>query len=82
LVRWYLAAVQSQLNAVVTASELLAAVYQSQKGEPERKMIIPNFPMEVQYPDTIVKVLEPDEIQRPLRVKKPGAEMEFGTGCL
>lgn len=37
--------------------------------------------MEVKHPDTIVKVLEPDEIQKPLRVKKPGAEMEFGTGC-
>jgi hypothetical protein len=44
-------------------------------------MVIPNFPMEVKHPDTIVKVLEPDEIQRPLRIKKPGAEMEFGTGC-
>jgi hypothetical protein len=81
LARWRLAAVQTQLNAVVSAPELLAAVHQSKKGEPERKMVIPNFPMEVQHPDTIVKVLEPDEIQKPIRVKKTGAAMEFGTGC-
>lgn len=79
--RWRLAAVQTQLNTVVSAPELLAAVHKSKKGEPERKMVIPNFPMEVQHPDTIVKVLEPDEIQKPLRVKKLEAEMEFGTGC-
>lgn len=81
MAHWHLAAVQTQLNTVVSATELLAAIHQSKKGEPERKMVIPNFPMEVQHPDTIVKVLEPDEIQKPLRVKKPGAEMEFGTGC-
>jgi len=81
LARWHLAAVQTQLNAVVSAPELLAAVQQPKKGEPERRMVIPNFPMEVQHPDTIVKVLEPDEIQKPLRVKKPGATMEFGKGC-
>lgn len=81
MARWRLAAVQTQLNTVASASELLAAAYQSKRGEPERKMVIPNFPMEVQHPDTIVKVLEPDEIQKPLRVKKQGAEMEFGAGC-
>lgn len=81
LARWRLAAVQTQLNAVVSAPELLAAVRQSKKGEPKRKMVIPNFPMEVQHPDTIVKVLEPEEVQKPLRVKKPGAATEFGTGC-
>jgi hypothetical protein len=73
-------AVQTQLNTVVKASELLATVYESKEREPERKMVIPNFPMEVQHPDAIVKVLEPDEIEKPLRVKKPGAEMEFGAG--
>jgi len=81
LARWRLAAVQTQLNTVVSAPEILAAVHRSKKGEPERKMVIPNFPMEVQHPDTIVKVLEPDEIQKPLRMKKQGAEMEFVTGC-
>lgn len=81
MAHWRLAAVQTQLNAVVSAPEILAAVHQAKKGKPERKMVIPNFPMEVQHPDTIVKVLEPDEIQKPLRVKKQGAEMEFGRGC-
>ena len=81
MARWHLVAVQTQLNALRSAPELLAAVHQSMKGKPKRKMVIPNFPMEVQHPDTIVKVLEPDEIQKPLTVKKPRAEMEFESGC-
>jgi hypothetical protein len=73
LARWYLAAVQNQLNTVVNASQLLALVNQPKKG----KMVIPSFAIEVQHPDTIVKVLEPDNVEQPTAVKRPGAEMEF-----
>jgi hypothetical protein len=80
LARRYLAAVQNQLNTVVSASQLLELVHQSKKGRTERKIVIPSFPMEVQHPDTIVKVLEPDEVEQPVRMKKPGADLEFITG--
>jgi hypothetical protein len=69
----YLAAVQNQLNIVVNASQLLALVNQPKKG----KMVIPSFALEVQHPETIVKVLEPDKVEQPIAVKRPGAEMEF-----
>jgi hypothetical protein len=80
LARWHLAAIQSQLNTVISASQLLATVHQSKK-KPIRKMIIPNLPLEIQHPDNIVKVLVPDEVEKSIIVKKPGAEMELGTGC-
>jgi hypothetical protein len=80
LARWLLAAVQTQLNTVVNASQLLATVHQSKKEKPERKMVIPSFPMEIQHLDTVVKVLVPDEVEKSIIVKKPGAEMELGTG--
>jgi hypothetical protein len=81
LARWHLAAIQSQLNTIISASQLLATVQQSKKQEPIRKMVIPNLPLEIQHPDTIVKVLVPDEVEKSIIVKKPGAEMELGTGC-
>jgi hypothetical protein len=80
LARLYLAAIQNQLNTVVSASQLLAMVHQTKKKRTARKMVIPNFPMEVQHPDTIVKVLEPDEVEQPVRMKKSGADLEFVTG--
>lgn len=80
LARWHLTAVQSQLNTIVSASQLLATVHQSKKEKPVRKMVIPILPMEIQHPDTIIKVLVPDEVEKSIIVKKPGAEMELGTG--
>jgi hypothetical protein len=80
LARWYLIAVQNQLNTVVSASQLLALVHQPKKRRTERKMVIPDFPMEVQHPDTIVKVLEPGDIEQPVRMKKSGADLETTTG--
>lgn len=44
-------------------------------------MVIPDLPLEIQHPDSIVKVLVPDEVEKSIIVKKPGAEMELGTGC-
>lgn len=79
LARWHLAAVESQLNTVVSASQLLATFHRSKKEKPVRKMVIPNLPMEIQHPDTIIKVLVPDEVEKSIIVKKPGAEMELGT---
>ncbi|XP_023726242.1 uncharacterized protein LOC111874734 isoform X3 [Cryptotermes secundus] len=79
LARWHLAAVQSQLNTIVSASQMLATVHQSKKEKPVRKMVIPNLPIEMKHPDTIIKVLVPDEVGKSIIVKKPGAEMELGT---
>ncbi|KAJ4445589.1 hypothetical protein ANN_12270, partial [Periplaneta americana] len=76
LTRWYLAALQNQLNAVVSASQLIA---QSKKVESKGKWLFPTFPVEIEHPESIVKVLEPDEDEEPIRMKRPGAEMDFTT---
>ncbi|XP_069695018.1 uncharacterized protein [Periplaneta americana] len=76
LTRWYLAALQNQLNTVVSASQLID---QSKKVESKRKMVIPDVPVEMEHPESIVKVLEPDEEEEPIRMKRPGAEMDFTT---
>ena len=78
LVRWYLTAVEDQLNTVVTASHLLAVTHRAMRGRINRKLI-KDFPLEAVHPQTVVKVLEAS-IDEAVKVHK--IEQHTPTGKL
>ena len=79
LVRWYMSAVQDQLNTVATASHLLGLTSQAMKGRKHVK--IKDFTLEAVRPEKVIKVLD-DGIDKTDKIDKHKGKIMFSCASL
>ncbi|KAJ9592308.1 hypothetical protein L9F63_001204, partial [Diploptera punctata] len=74
LERWYLSAVQEQLNSVLNASVLLKFTHQTMNNRSEKKLI-KDIPLEVVHAQDIVSILDTDTVNvNKSQIEKPNTQ--------